>query len=215
MLWDLDGVLVDSTQYHFEAFRRLMAEVGRDLRESEFRRLFGLRNEAILRALLGELSPEDVAALAARKEEIFRQLISGRVRALPGAAELVERLATAQVRQAIVSSTPLANIRLILHSLGLEGRFATIVGEEDVRKGKPDPEGLLTAAARLDVRPEACLVLEDAPEGLAAARSAGMRTIGVATTRAPQELSEADLVVRTLKEPAVETFLRRWLSGCS
>ncbi len=207
VLWDLDGVLVDSAQYHYEAFRQLMAENGRDFTEGDFQRTFGMRNDAILRQLLGDLSPEREEQLALRKEELFRAGIAGRVRPLPGAAELVERLRSARVPQAIVSSAPRANIDLIVRSLGMEGWFPVIVSGEDVKRGKPDPEGFLTAAERLGVPVDACVVLEDAPEGVAAARAAGMRCVGVATTRPREELAQADLVVERLDERAVGAYL--------
>lgn len=207
VLWDLDGVLVDSTVYHYEAFRQLVGELGRDLAEQEFTPLFGLPNSTILTRLLGELPRDRVQALAARKEHLFRQRIAGRVRALPGAESLVRRLSALHVHQAIVSSAPQANVQLILRSLGFEEAFAAIVGEEDVTRGKPEPEGFLTAAARLEVQPDRCVVLEDAPAGLAAAGAGGMRCIGVATTRSAQELAHADLVVQTLDDEGVDAFL--------
>ncbi len=207
VLWDLDGVLVDSTRFHYEAYRRLLAEFGRDVAFDEFRNLFGLRNESILRRLLGELPPAEVHRLADRKEEIFRGLIAGKVEALPGAAELARRLRDAGVPMAIVSSTPRANIELILGSLGLAEAFDAIVGAEDVRRGKPNPEGVLTGAERLGTAPAECVVLEDAPVGIEGAKAAGMRAIGVATTRPPDRLSEADLVVERLDDPRVEALL--------
>lgn len=207
VLWDLDGVLVDTARYHYQAYRELMAELGRDLPEAEFQPLFGLRNEAILRTLLGELPRERVHELARRKEELYRRAVAGNIRALPGAAELVRRLAERGIPQAVVSSTPRENIDLVLASLGVAGAFRQIVAGEDVRRGKPDPEGFLLAAARLGVEPGGCVVLEDAPQGIEAARAAGMRCIGVATTRPPQALSRADLVVPRLDDPRVEPFL--------
>jgi HAD superfamily hydrolase (TIGR01509 family) len=207
VLWDLDGVLVDSTQYHYEAFRQLVGEFGRDLAEAEFAPLFGLPNNTILTRLLGELPPHRVQALAARKEHLFRQRIGGRVRALPGAEGLVRRLSTSRIHQAIVSSAPQANVQLVLRSLGFEEAFSVIVGEEDVVRGKPDPEGFLTAAARLEVQPARCVVLEDAPAGLTAAKAAGMRCVGVATTRAAEKLAHADVVVKVLDDPVVGKLL--------
>jgi beta-phosphoglucomutase len=207
VLWDLDGVLVDSTRFHYEAYRKLLAERGRDIGFDEFRNLLGLRNEAILRRLFGELPPQEVQRLADRKEELFRELIAGKVEALPGATDLACRLREAGVPTAIVSSTPRANIELILGSLGLADAFNVVVAAEDARRGKPDPEGFLAAAERLGVPPADCVVLEDAPEGIAGAKAAGMRCIGVATTRPPERLSEADLVVDRLDDPRVEVFL--------
>ena len=206
-LWDLDGVLVDSTRFHYEAYRMLLAESGRDVGFDEFRNLFGLRNEAILQRLLGELPLQEMERLAQRKEELFRELIAGKVEALPGAADLARRLREAGVPMAIVSSTPRANIDLILDSLGLVDAFAVVVGAEDTRRGKPHPEGFLAAAERLGVPPADCVVLEDAPAGVEGAKAAGMRCIGVATTRPPERLSGADLVVDTLDDPRVEAYL--------
>ncbi len=108
---------------------------------------------------------------------------------------------------AIVSSTPRANIELILASLGLADAFNAVVGAEDAQRGKPDPEGFLVAAERLRVPPAGCVVLEDAPEGLEGAKAAGMRCIGVSTTRPPERLQRADLVVERLDDPRVEAFL--------
>lgn len=208
ILWDLDGVLVDSAAYHFEAFRRLMAELGRTLEEDYFRqRLLGLRNEDILRHILGELPPDKLSSLAQRKEHIFRSLIVGRVEPLPGARELVLAAMRHGLRQAVVSSTPRENVRLVLRSLRLEDAFSVVVAEEDVRRGKPDPEGFLLGAQRLAVPPPACVVVEDAPEGVEAAKRAGMRCLAVATTRPPQMLSQADLVVPSLADPAARRFL--------
>jgi beta-phosphoglucomutase family hydrolase len=207
VLWDLDGVLVDSTRFHYEAYRKLLAESGRDIGFDEFRNLIGLRNEAILRRLLGELPPDEMERLADRKEELFRELIAGKVEAPPGATDLARRLGGAGVPMAIVSSTPRANIELILGSLGLAEAFAAVVGAEDARHGKPHPEGFLAAAERLGIAPANCVVLEDAPEGIEGAKAAGMRCIGVTTTRPAERLNEADLVVERLDDPQVEALL--------
>ena len=209
LLWDLDGVIVDSTGFHYEAYRRLLLEFGHEVDEAYFRReLFGRRNEDILHRLLPEVPQRDLPALAVRKEERYRSLLEGRrLRPLPGAEELVHRLAAAGMRQAIVSSTPRRNIEIALEALGLTGRFETIVSAEDVQRGKPDPQGYRLAAERLGLPPERCVVIEDAPPGIEAARAAGMRCIGVATTRPPDALSAADLVVATLEDARVLSFL--------
>jgi HAD superfamily hydrolase (TIGR01509 family) len=208
ILWDLDGVLVDSTRYHYEAFRMLLEELGRSLDEETFRtQLLGLRNDAILTRLLGPLPQEEMARLAHRKEESFRRLIAGRVRPLPGAVELVKEAQALGIPQAIVSSTPKANIETILISLGIREAFACLVGEEDVTRGKPDPEGFLLAASLLGCAPASCIVVEDAPEGVEAARRAGMWCLAVATTRPQHLLGEAHLVVPSLAHPAARAFL--------
>jgi beta-phosphoglucomutase len=208
ILWDLDGVIVDSGPYHYESFRRLFADRGHELTERRFfGELFGLRNEVIFRTMLGALSPEQTAELAREKEETYRELVAGNVEALPAARELIGRAREAGLLQAIVSSTPGANVDVVLGSLGIADAFNAIVAEEDASHGKPDPEGFLVAATRLGVPPSACVVIEDAPEGITAGNEAGARTIGVATTRPPERLVHATLVVETLEDERVWRFI--------
>jgi beta-phosphoglucomutase family hydrolase len=205
-LWDLDGVLVDSAPFHFQAWRELMASLGRELSDADFRRTFGLRNDAILRDLVGDLSPAEVERLAARKEELFRQAARGNISALPGALALLRLLRERGLGLALVSSTPRANIDLVLSSLGLDAAFDVVLGEEDATRGKPDPEGYLSAAERLGVSPGECVVIEDAPVGVEAAKRGGMRCIGVSRDRPRDALAKADLVVENLEDPAVGEF---------
>lgn len=214
ILWDLDGVIVSSMEFHYQAYREVLATRGRDLDHEEYLTgLIGLRNYVILRRVLGDLSDVEVTALAEEKEKAFRRLIRGNVKALPGAERLVRRAKEAGLLQAIVSSTPRANIEVMLQSLGLWEMYEVIVGEEDATRGKPDPEGFLTAAQRLGVPPEACVVIEDAPEGIAAGKAAGTRCIGVTTTRPADRLSEADLVVDTLEDERVWEAVNGWHPG--
>lgn len=207
VLWDLDGVLVDTTAFHFQAWRELMGELSRPLSEQDFRRTFGLRNDAILKELLGDIAPAEVERLSRRKEELFRGRAKGRITPVPGAVELARRLERRGTRMGLVSSTPRENIELIVGDLGLEGFFQAIVAAEDTERGKPDSEGFLLGAERLGVSPEDCVVIEDAPGGVEAARRAGMRCVGLATTRPREALAEADLVVDSLTEAALASFL--------
>ena len=207
VLWDLDGVLVDSAPFHFQAWRELLASQGRELSEADFRRTFGLRNDTILHDLLGDLPPAEVERLAALKEELFRQAARGNIAALPGALALLRLLRERGLKLALVSSTPRANIDLILGALGVETAFDVILGEEDATRGKPDPEGYLLAAERLDVPPGECVVIEDAPVGVEAAKRGGMRCVGVYRDRPREALAKADLLVETLEDPAVGEFL--------
>jgi beta-phosphoglucomutase family hydrolase len=207
VLWDLDGVLVDTAPFHFQAWQELFQSLDRGFAEADFRRTFGLRNDAILRDILGELTPAEVERLAQRKEELYRGKIKGRVTAMPGAMGLLRRLQQRGRKTAIVSSTTRENVRVVLSSLGLEGMFAAVVAEEDAPKGKPDPQGFLVAAQKLGVDVGECVVIEDAPGGVEAARRAGMRCIGVTTSRPREALADADLVVDSLEEAAVYSFL--------
>lgn len=208
ILWDMDGVIVMSGEYHYEAYRELFGELEVPFsKEQYFDELFGVRNWTIIRTVAGEMPREEIERLAERKEEKFRRIARGKIAALPGAKAMIQRASEEGLKQAIVSSTPRANVDLVLDELGLTDAFGTIVAEEDAEKGKPDPEGFLVAAERLGVEPAACVVIEDAPAGIEAGNAASMRTIGVATTRVPERLSAADLVVGSLEDERVWRFV--------
>ena len=209
LLWDLDGVIVNSGHYHYLAYRDVLSPLGVELSEEMYTtRLFGKRNEDILRELLGDqVSEEELAHIAARKEEKFRELVRGNIHALPGAEALLRGACEGGLKQCIVSSTPRANVQMILESLGVGELLDVIVGEEDVSRGKPDPQGFLRGAEQLGVAPAECVVLEDAPEGIAAGKAAAMSCIGVATTRSPERLEEADLVADSLEDDRVREFV--------
>jgi beta-phosphoglucomutase len=207
VLWDLDGVLVDTADFHFEAWQALLGPLGQELSEEEFRRTFGLRNDAILSDLLGDLPREEIARLSERKEALFRERARGRIGALPGALDLLQRLRQRGKKTALVSSTPRENLKLVLGELGVEDSFQTTIAADDVERGKPDPEGFLLAARRLEVEPRDFVVLEDATGGVEAAKRAGMRCIAVTTTRRREALRQADLVVSSLSDPEITSFL--------
>lgn len=210
VLFDLDGVLVDSREQHLAAWARLAAAHGLTVPEGYFHATFGLRNDAILGRLVPGGDPREFERLAAEKEATFRSLAGDGMAPLPGVPELVAFLREQDVATAVVTSTPHENLNMVLRAIRLEGQFGTLVSAEDVTRGKPDPEGFLLAAARLAMPPETCVVIEDAPAGLEAAKSAGMRAIGVSTTHPAPDLGTADLVVDSLAEETVRLFI---LSG--
>jgi HAD superfamily hydrolase (TIGR01509 family) len=196
-LWDLDGTLVDSEEAHFGSWRDALRREGFELTRERFRDVFGRRNDATLRLLLGEdLSDAELDRIADAKESAYRaEVRRAGARLLPGAATWLDRLAANGWRQAIVSSAPGANVATLVEALDVARYFGTIVAAEDVRVGKPDPEGFLLAASRLGATPVSSVVLEDAPHGITAARRAGMRSVGVLTTH---RSLDADVVVASL-----------------
>jgi beta-phosphoglucomutase len=141
VIFDLDGVLVDSSEYHLASWRKLGAAVGFQMTDAIFWETFGMPNRQIFPRLLpGTLSDDEAAALSERKESLFREMVHGRIRGLPGAAELPRALRDAGFRLALGSSTPRSNIEVILGALGLAATFDAIVSADDVVHGKPDPE---------------------------------------------------------------------------
>lgn len=203
VLFDVDGVLVDSFQAHFQSWLILAQENGFSFTREDFTSTFGRTSRDIIAALWpgDNLDSEQIRALDDRKEALFRGLIADDFPAMDGAVELIDALLDAGYLLAVGSSGPPENISLVLERLGREKAFAAVVTGMDVTAGKPDPQVYLLAAERLNIKPARCAVVEDAPAGIAAARAATMASIGLASTgRTVQELGEADLVVRSLGE---------------
>jgi HAD superfamily hydrolase (TIGR01509 family) len=205
VLWDLDGTLVDSEEFHWQAWRETMAAQGVPLSYAQFRATFGWRNDAILHQWLGaDLTAGRMDQIAEAKEESYRRLVRrAGLAPLPGAAEWVRRLHGQQWAQAIASSAPRRNIEVVLEVIGLADQFQTSVSAEDVVRGKPDPQVFVLAASRLGVPPARSIVVEDAAAGIEAARRAGMRSIAVARDGAPMA---ADMVVRSLADLPPDAF---------
>jgi beta-phosphoglucomutase len=197
VLWDMDGTLIDSEEFHWISWRDAMADEGVVITRAQFLSSFGQRNDSIIPQWLGDAAtPDRIERISDAKEVLYRQLIREKgISALPGVAGWIRRLHEQGWLQAIASAAPRPNIEVVLEALGAEHRFQAIVSAEDVSNGKPDPEVYLAAALRLGVAADRCVVVEDAPAGVEGARSAGMRSIGVSHNR---RFLAADVVVPSL-----------------
>lgn len=197
-LWDVDGTLIDSREYHWLSWRGALAGEGFKVTPEQFADSFGRRNDEILRGYFPAYSSDDITRVGEAKEVAYRRLVREQgIGLLPGVRRWLDRLHEQGWRQAVASSAPRANLEVIVEALGLDGYFAAVAAAEDVTEGKPDPQVFLVAAAKLGVEPPDCVVVEDAPAGTEAARRAGMRCVGVLSSHG--ELT-ADIVVRTLEE---------------
>lgn len=206
VIFDWDGVVVDSSAHHERSWEILAAERGLPLPGDHFKRGFGQKNNRIIPDLGWATDPSEVDALARQKEEIYRSLVRHQgVRPLPGVRELLAALQDAPVPCAIGSSTERANLDCLLDLMELRQFFTVIVSGEEVVHGKPDPSIFLLAAERLGADPADCVVIEDALVGIEAAKRAGMTVLAVTTTEPPQALAAADRVVTDLRavEPAL------------
>ncbi len=204
VIWDLDGVVIDSEEDHKKAWQRLAHETGKEFTDEQFVATFGWRNDAIVPKVWDTVSLEELQALADRKEAYFRDYVRQTATFLPGSQELMSALHDAGYPQALGSSAPIANIELVKEVLGLDRYINAFVSGETVPHGKPAPDIFLKAAKELSVEPEQCLVIEDAVAGVAAARAGGMYSIAVAYGRVLPGLQVATLVVKDLTEVNVE-----------
>jgi beta-phosphoglucomutase len=198
----MDGVLVDSYHAHARSWQVMAAKWGRTMTAAQFDATFGRTSRDIIAALWPEAkySEDEIAAMDASKEAAFRGILAADFRPMPGVERLLARLFEAGVPMAVGSSGPPENVDLVLSLLGKRPWFASIVTGMDVTRGKPDPQVFLLAAQRLGVPPQQCVVVEDSPLGIVAAKAAGMAGVGLASTgRSPWMHADADLAIDTLE----------------
>jgi beta-phosphoglucomutase len=206
VLWDMDGTLIDSAEYHWLTWHETLAELGVELTREGFAGWFGSRNDRILKRYFDAMPTDEIRRVGELKEERYRTLVRrDGITLLPGVREWLERLANAGWRQAVASSAPPANIHVLLEVLDLEGLLQATVSAEEVPHGKPAPDVFLRAAEKLRVPPDRCVVVEDAAVGVEAARRGGMRTIGIA---GPHGTLDADIVTPTMADLPEDTFDR-------
>jgi len=208
VVFDMDGVLVDSADAHFRSWRILAEERGRRVSAEQFASTFGMQNRDIVPLLLPEASGAEMHRLADRKEEIYRGLVRERPPIVEGAVELVRSLHAAGAALAIGSSAPRANIDLMLSAMSVAELMNAVVSAEDVERGKPDPQVFQLACRRLRLPPERCVVIEDAPAGVAAARAAGAKCLAVTIHHPREALSRAHQTVDRLSQVTVDQLRR-------
>jgi len=215
VIFDVDGVLVDSGPAHHESWRNVAARHGIDVTAERFASTFGRPSRDIIRLLWGaQLDDRRVQAIDDEKEAAYRELVRGRLPLMPGCRETLARLRSAGLALAVATSGPPENLALVLDEGGLRPYIAASVHGFDVARGKPAPDCYRLAAERLEIDPRCCLVVEDAPVGVQAGTAAGMTVVGLAAPPGDRRLLDAGAVrtVGTLieVEPAlVDQLLAR------
>ena len=209
LIFDCDGVIADDEPLHLAAFQRALAPAGITIaRDAYYARYLGLNDREAVRLAFADAgvdaAADRIATVVGAKATLFLALVRAGTPIFPGVVEFV-RAAAAHVPLAVASGALRHEIDVILAQAGIADCFTTIVSSEDVREGKPSPEGFLLALARLraggsDVRASDCVVVEDSQPGVEAARRAGMRCLAVTNSHPRETLEAADLVVSSLAE---------------
>ena len=198
ILWDMDGVLVDTGEFHYQSWQGVLREAGIPFDRERFQKTFGMNNLDMITKLLGrQPEPGLVESISERKEQLFRQAILGRARLLEGAKDWLDWLQAHGASQAIASSAPCENIDVLVHELGIRAYFQEIVSGTGM-PGKPNPAVFLTAASLLGLNPATCIVIEDSIAGVTAAKRAGMQCLAVLTSNPASALSQADWILERL-----------------
>jgi HAD superfamily hydrolase (TIGR01509 family) len=210
IVFDMDGVLIDSHPVHRIAWSRFLSTVGKSVSDEGLSFILaGRRREEILRHFLGDLSESKIAEYGHQKDLFFEENFQD-VRLIPGVSKFLEALETAGLEAGLATSASSARTWGTLRRLELDQRFTAVVTGDDVDAGKPDPAVYQLAAQRMHLSPEQLLVLEDAPCGVQAAKAAGMRCVGVSTNGRAEMLRQcgAELVIPDFLDPSIETLLQ-------
>jgi HAD superfamily hydrolase (TIGR01509 family) len=201
VIFDIDGVLLDSYKMHYECWRTIAEKHSISVSEKDFDALFGRRGSEIVREIWGkDLPGEQVVAIHRLKQALYRDALQHNFPEMDGAIQLIDALATEGFVLGIGSSAPPENVEMSLNGLGRAKSFKAVVTGSDVTRGKPDPQVFLLAAQRMGLEPADCAVIEDAVAGIAAALAGGMTAIALAGTAPPESLTMADLVVTSLRQ---------------
>ncbi len=196
-IFDMDGTIVDNMSFHTASWITFFQRRGKDIDADEFfRTTAGRQGQEIIRSHLGdELLDDEVTALNLEKESVYRELYEPHRKTVDGFDDLVAQAKLRGVALAVATAAPNANITFTLDGLDLRRHFDHVVGAADVARGKPHPDVFLLAAERCGVAPQDCIVFEDAPLGVEAARRAGMRCVVLTTTLPASAFAQFDNVI--------------------
>lgn len=217
LIFDFDGVIVDSEPTHLAGFQRVLASLDASITHEEYYgKYLGYDDhdcfQAVGRDRNAPFTEEQIARMTADKTRFVQEAYAEKVESLPGAVELIRAAHEAEVPLAICSGALREEVRQAAASLGVLSMFTVVVAAEDVRCGKPDPEGYMQAARKLAqihsraIMPAACVVLEDSPAGIASARGAGMKVVGVTNSYPADALADADRVVASLAGVSIDSL---------
>jgi beta-phosphoglucomutase family hydrolase len=195
----MDGVLADTGPIHFDSWVKMANEIGYEFTKEFFEKTFGQQSPPITRKLVGpDIDQELIEEWASKKEKYYREMVKDKLEPLPGVMTIIEELEAKGFKLAVGSSGPRENVELLVNSLNLLEKFSVFITAAEIENGKPAPDVFLSAAEKVNVKPENCIVVEDAPVGIEAARRAEMKSIALTTTHNEKELSDADLIVKDL-----------------
>lgn len=208
VIFDMDGVLVDSEPFICEAAIRMFAERELNVRPADFVPFVGAGENRYIGGVAEKYGfALDIDRDKARTYAIYADIVRGRLEPLPGVGEFIEKARAKGLKLAVASSADLVKVEINLREIDVpEETFDAVVSGLDVVHKKPDPEIFLTAASMLDVEPADCLVVEDAVNGVEAAKAAGMRCLALTTSFSREDLAAADWIAPTLAEAPEEVL---------
>ena len=200
-LFDLNGTMINDMSYHIRAWYRIVNELGANISiERVKEECYGKNHELLERVFPGRFSEEEKNAMSIEKEKQYQSEFKPHLELLPGLPFFLEQAYQAGIKMAIGSAAIMFNIDFVLDNLGIRKYFGALIGADDVRKSKPDPETFLNCAEQLNIKPADCIVFEDAPKGVESALNAGMETVVITLMHEKEDFLQYPNVTRFIKD---------------
>ena len=217
LIFDFDGVIVDSEPAHLRGFSEVLRDVGIELTKEQYcAKYLGFDDYECFAAVLSNhgksFDQEQIERMVARKTSVLQRQLAESIPAIPGVVEFIRAVAAADVPMAICSGALRDEIEIGARTVGVWELFPVVIAAEDVHRSKPDPEGYRIIPQRLaeatgkSIDPARCLACEDSPMGITAAREAGMKVLGLTTTYRPEALTGADRVAKDFSQVTLESL---------
>ncbi|MEX0772506.1 MAG: HAD family phosphatase [Balneolales bacterium] len=205
VIFDMDGVLVDSNPKHKESLNLFFREHNKEISEDFLeKKIFGRTNTEWIREVFGDIPNETALQIAHDKESLFRDIFNPKEEMVPGLKEFLNMVKEKGTKLAVATSAPVENVDFILSELSIKDHFDVILDSSHVTTGKPDPEIYLKTSRALGFSPDRCIVFEDSLAGVESARRAKARVIGITTTHTPEELSDCDKIIDSFENLTLE-----------
>ena len=205
VIFDMDGVIVDSNPYHKIALNQFCTKYGYRLSEEDLlKKIYGRTNKEWIPNLFGNISESQLRDYADEKETLFRELYKNDIKPVKGLVRFLDMLNEHSISRSIGTSAPRANVDFTLSETGREKYFSVILDEAFVSKGKPNPEIYIKSSQALGLPASQCIVIEDSLSGIKAGKAAGAKVIGITTTHTAEEMAETDLVIDDFESLTIE-----------
>ena len=210
IIFDMDGVLVDSEIYHFQAEKLILEKIGISIVEEEIHSFVGLAMDKMWERIKNKYQLEKPVSTLVQEDTIFRVNYFksvGKIPPIEGVEELIKAIKKQGLKTAVASSSHPDLIKTVLEASNLLQYFPVCLSGFNVKQGKPEPDIFLETAAKLNVKPENCVVIEDSYNGITAAKKAGMKCIGYQNpSSGNQDLSAADLIIKSFKQISIDVI---------
>lgn len=209
IIFDMDGVVVNSIECDFSSWKKVLQRFGKDLSFDEYKRFSGMKAKQIFRQYGEDVTDDSAILLENEKDDYFAECLKkGSVTIPRGLISLLDLLLDNMIDVSLATAASRKKVDSVLEYFGIASYFRVIITGDDVSAGKPDPQIFLKASTMLGLRPEECVVIEDAPNGIRAAKKGNMKCIAITATHKAEELTEADMIINAFTELTFPTLQR-------